>query len=493
MENIETNQKAAIPAYEREMIQYEKLSEGMYALSYKTNSAKVKYTKEQLNLYLENNNEDKLREVSNYFFITSGQYRRLIQYFTNILTFDYLIIPKVKKPELLNSDRFDRDYQFILDYTDNSYIEETERYITFITLLDGVFYGYERQMDSVISIQQLPPQYCRSKFKINGTYGIEFNLRFFDIYKDTDLKIELFKMFPNEFLEMYLDFKSGKTKEWVQLDPKFARCHKFQDQVKPLLSDSFIDLIDLKEYKEMDKSQSKLNLYKLIVQKLPIDKESGLPLLQLEEGQALHRNAKKMITQDGIDVITTPLDVQSVNLQERGSTVKDNIERATKNVYEGIGTPQILFSSGSDGGSIGLSQSIKTDESVMFPLLDQFKRWRDNKLKTIVKSKSYIFEIMYPKITIFNRKEMYDMYKDGATLGYSKLLPLAAMGIKQSSFMSLINFENNYLKLDQIMKPLQTSHTLTGDEGGRPQSNEEGLSDKGRITRETDANKSRSR
>ncbi|MFD0587810.1 hypothetical protein ACFQZE_07330 [Paenibacillus sp. GCM10027627] len=489
--NQPVEEKISFPAYEREMIQYEKLSEGMYALSYKSNNIQIKYTKEQINKQLEINNEEKLREISNYFFFTSGQYRRLIQHFTTMLTFDYLVVPKVKKPELFNSDKFERDYQTVLDYTDNSYIEETERFITFITLLDGVFYGYERQLDNIISIQQLPPHYCRSKFKINGVYGIEFNLRFFDIYKDTDLKIELFKMFPPEFLEMYLKYKSGETKEWVQLDSKYARCHKFQDVARPLLSDSFIDLIDLKEYKEMDKSQSKLNLYKLIVQKLPIDKDSGLPLLQLEEGQALHRNAKKMISQDGIDVITTPLDVQSVNLQERGSTLKDNIERATKNVYDTIGTSKILFSSGSDGGSIGLSQSIKTDEALLFPLLDQFKRWRDNKLKTVVKNKSYSFEILFPKLSIFNRKEMYDMFKDAATLGYSKLLPLTAMGIRQSTFINLANFENQYLKLETLLKPLQTSHTLSGS-GGRPEVDETSLSDKGRVTKETNANQNRS-
>ncbi|MEK4008344.1 hypothetical protein [Paenibacillus sp. FSL H3-0333] len=494
MSKITENTKFPNPAYERDMIHYEKLSEGVYALSYKNQTHRAKYTKDQINTYIENNNVDKLREVSNYFFLASGQYRGLIQYLSNILTFDYLIVPKVKKSEMLTSDRFERDYQYIMDYTDNSYIEETERFITFITLLDGVFYGYERQIDNIVSIQQLPAQYCRSKYKVNGTNGIEFDLRFFDMYRDTDLKVQLFEMFPPEFLDYYLDYKNGKTKEWIPLDPNYARCHKFTDNPKPLLSDVFLDLVDLKEYKELDKSQSKLSLYKLIVQKLPIDKDSGLPLLQLEEGKALHANAKKMITQEGIDVLTSPLDIEAVNLQERGSTVKDNIDRATNNVYESANTSKILFSSGTDGGSIGLSYSVKIDESTIFPLLNQYKRWRDNKFKTLFKSRSYQFEILFPKITIFNRKEMFDLYKEGATLGYSKLMPLAAMGIKQSTFMNLINFENNYLKLDELLKPLQSTHTQGSDATkGRPQAAEKDLSDKGRKTRETDANANRAK
>jgi hypothetical protein len=65
-----------------------------------------------------------------------------------------------------------------------------------------------------------------------------------------------------------------------------------------------------------------MDLYRLIVQKLPLDKNTGLPMLKLEEGQALHKNAKNMITQEGIDVLTTPLDVESINLQEKGQTLK---------------------------------------------------------------------------------------------------------------------------------------------------------------------------
>jgi hypothetical protein len=40
-------------------------------------------------------------------------------------------------------------------------------------------------------------------------------------------------------------------------------------------------------------------------------------------------------------------------------------------------------------------------------------------------------------------------------------MPLTAMGIKQTTFMSLIKFENDYLKLMDKMQPLATSYTQT--------------------------------
>jgi hypothetical protein len=478
-----------IPYDEREMIHFEKLSDGIYAINYKNKQTNYKYTKETVLRALENSNISSLRTISNYFFNVSGEYRRILQYFSSILTFDYLVIPRTYD----DSIDYQKPLEKVLRYTDNANIKETSRFITFITLLDGVFFGYERNMNENVVIQQLPYEYCRSKFKVNNNHAIEFNLRFFDQYKDPEQKIEVFSAFPDEFFEAYLDYKKGNSTEWVLLNPNFARCHKITDNMTPFFSTVFPELINLNEYKELDKSKDKMDLYRLIVQKLPLDKNNGLPLLKLEEGQALHSNAKRMISQEGIDVITTPLDVESINLQEKGQTLRDNIERANNGVYNTAGSSKILFNSGADGGSIGLSNSIKVDESLLFELLDQNKLWYENRFTLINKDKKVYYEILFPPITIFNRKEMYDIYKDAATLGYSKLMPLTAMGIKQTTFMSLLKFENDYLKLLDKMKPLQTSYTSQDNGVGAPKKEDTKLTDKGLKTRNTDANKNRAK
>lgn len=480
---------------QREKIQFEKLVEGIYALNYKKENAKMKYTKEQIFKLLESGDEQKLREASHYFFNISGEYRRLVWLHSNILTFDYYVVPKVRNPDKVSKDKVKIEIQKVLDYTDNSYVQETNRFISLITVLDGVFYGYERQLDDNIALQQLPPNYCRSKYKINGNYAIEFNLRFFDMYKDTDLKIEMFKLFPDEFFDLYIEYKNGRTKnEWVQLNPEFTRCHKLTDNPIPLLSTVFPEIIALKEYKELDKSQAQMELYKLIVQKLPIDKNTGLPLLQLEEGRELHKNAKKMITQEGIDVITTPLEVDSINLKDNGQTLKNNIQRASTNIYKASGNSEILFNGGSDGGSIGLDKSIKVDEAVMLPLLDQHIRWYETKFKKISKNKNISFSMEMPLITIFNRKEMVELYTKQASMGYSALLPIIASGIKQSTFLDILDYENEYLGLHDRMIPLKTAHTLSGEEGsGRPEKDEGELSNKGLETRNKEANDNRAK
>jgi hypothetical protein len=477
---------------DRDTIQFEKLSQGIFSINYKVDSSKMKYTKEQILRFLESENRNALRDVSRYFYNVSGEYRRIVHHYMNLLTFDYLVIPRT------NGEKFDsafqKNYQKVLDYTDNAYILEQSRFIAYTILIDGIFFGYERQLGNKITLQQLPYKYCRSNFKINGIHAVEFDLRFFDQYKDTEQKIDLFNSFPPEFFELYIDYKKGNSSFWVMLNPTFARCHKLTDNQTPMFSAVFPELINLKEYKEIDKSKDKMDLYRLLVQRLPTDKTSGLPLLKLPEAQALHSNAKKMISQEGIDVLTTPLQVDSISLQEKGQTLRDNIDRATNNVYNSTGTSKIIFNSGSDGGSIGLNGSIKTDEALMIDLLAQYSHWYENRFSNLVSNVKHGFEMFMPKHTIFNIDEMFTMYKDAATLGYSKLLVALSQGLKQTTFMNLVALESD-LKLVDKLVPLQSSHTQsdTTVKPGAPEKKESKLSSKGLEQKNTQSNKNRAK
>jgi hypothetical protein len=481
---------------DRDNIEFRKLSESVYSINYKVDKTQYKYTKDQIQTFLDNNDDIKLREVSNYFFAVSGEYRRLVFYYSSILTFDNLVIPIIKNQEQLDQKNFESGFQKAVNYMDDSNSKQTNRFVSFITVKDGVFYGYERDLEGVIAIQQLPPEFCRSRYKLNGNYAVEFNFKYFDTFRNTEDKIEAFEMFPNEFLQLYNIYRENsqniKNPEWQLLNPEFARCHKMFDNGTPLLSPVFTELVTLSEYKVLDKAQSEMDLYKLIVQKAPIDSKTNMPIFKLEELQELHGNAKKMITQEGVDVLTTLLDVEAINLQEKGQTIRDNIERASNNVHRTTGTSSILFDSGTKGGSIGLDKSIKVDESMMFTLLDQFKTWYEVKLNVyLISSRNYNFEVLFPEITIFNRKEMFEIYKTGATLGYSKLLPLCAMGIKQTTFMNLLNVEQNIYGLQDKMIPLQTSFVQSGD-GGRPESDGT-LTPSGEKTKDKQTNKTRAK
>jgi len=62
-----------------------------------------------------------------------------------------------------------------------------------------------------MSVQELPPQYCRSRFNVNRRPAVEFNMKFFDdLYSDTEQRARVLKLFPEEFKKGYKAYKEGK-------------------------------------------------------------------------------------------------------------------------------------------------------------------------------------------------------------------------------------------------------------------------------------------
>lgn len=69
------------------------------------------------------------------------------------------------------------------------------------------------------------------------------------------------------------------------------------------------------------------------------------------------------------------------------------------------------------------------------------------------------FKISFPQLSIYNRERMQKVYKEQATAGYSKLLPAISIGMSQTEFLSMNEYENNILGLNEKMTPVQISST----------------------------------
>ena len=72
-----------------------------------------KYTKEQIVNMLENpqKNEEQIRELSRFIYLVSSHYRRLVDYYSTILLYNYTVVPtkiSVKKPNKKHKNRADK-------------------------------------------------------------------------------------------------------------------------------------------------------------------------------------------------------------------------------------------------------------------------------------------------------------------------------------------------------------------------------------------------
>jgi hypothetical protein len=79
------------------------------------------------------------------------------------------------------------------------------------------------------------------------------------------------------------------------------------------------------------------------------------------------------------------------------------------------------------------------------------------------KPKHYNLKAQLLNTTVYNYKELAKQYKDLASMGYSKMLPLIALGQSQSSILASAYFETQVLDLVSLFIPPLTSNTMNSD------------------------------
>ena len=406
----------------------------------------------------------------------SGIYRRIIWLFASMFNFDNLIIPHLESSNI-SENKIIKDFQKAMDFVDSLNLPLLLTEITYYIVKEGAYYAYVRDDHKRPTIQRLPINYCRSEYRSGNKNVVEFNLTYFDReYLTTEDRQEALKMFPKELRNYYKKYKLGTLnvgkleREWILLDADRAVCLKFPDG-RPFFMNAIIDLIDLKEYKNIEMERDKLALFMLLVQKIPMTNEGDF-VFDVDEARELHANAMKMLNKnEQVDVLTTFADMEMINLEQSRQLTRDNLQKVERGVYNETGVSRMLFAT---EGNISLEKSIKGNEAIVRYLTQMYSIWLTHITNLVIRSGSkYYFEVFLPPITIFNEDEKRQEYTHQASLGYSKLLPGIVGGIKQSSLLSLLRFENEILDLNSMMTPLKSTHTQTGsdehnEEGGRP-------------------------
>lgn len=99
----------------------------------------------------------------------------------------------------------------LLDQCD---LKRTFARIALKVVRNGCYYGYRIEQKGASYIQELPINYCRSRFKLNNDHIVEFNVKYFDDnFKDIEYRIRVLKMFPKEFQQAYIKYKHGTLKQ----------------------------------------------------------------------------------------------------------------------------------------------------------------------------------------------------------------------------------------------------------------------------------------
>ena len=420
-----------------------------------------------------------VREISNYFYEASGIYQRMCKYLALLYRYDWFVTPfqekktgGSKEPTAASGNKMLADFSKVLKYLDNSDVKRLFGNIALEVVKNGSYYGCIIDFNDKFSIQQLPSAYCRSRFTRGVDPVIELDMRFFDVYfPNVQYRLKVLSMFPKEIQKAYIQYKEGKLvgdypgdkRGWAMLDPDTTIKFNLNNGDFPPLVGVIPSIIDLDSAQELDRKKTMQQLLKIIIQKLPLDKNGDL-IFDVDEARDIHNNAVKMLGRAvGVDVLTTFADVEVANMQDRNSTTTlDDLQKVERTVYNNSGFSQNLFNT---DGNIALEKSISNDEATMRDLVLQFENLLNRVVKKFNKS-NYTFNVDILETTIYNYKEIAKMYKEHTQIGYSKMLPQVALGHSQSTILATAHFENDVLKLADIMIPPSMSSTMSGKNGG---------------------------
>ena len=423
--------------------------------------------------HIANGNIKELRNISNYFYRISGIYQKICNYFSTIYRYDWYVVPEVFENNPSNTNVI-KDFVKILSHLDSSRINNICQNIALRVIRDGVYYGYITDSTNNICLQDLPSDYCRCRYNVGTTPAIEFDMRFFDEqFKNINYRMKVLNLFPKEFAKGYMLYKQHKLPpdditnqtwgSWYLLDIGKAIKFNINDSEIPLFVNAVPAIIDLDMAQDLDRRKQMQKLMKIIVQKLPLDKNGDL-IFDVDEAKDIHQNAVTMLANAiGVDVLTTFADIESINTSDSNTTTtKDDLEKVERTVFNNMGTSRNLFNT---DGNLSLEKSLLTDAGSIRNLILQFETFFDSITTTMKESKKkYKFRFYMLETTQYNYMELSKLYKEQVQMGYSKMLPQIALGHSQSSIINTAYFENEILQLSSIMIPPLTSSTMSGED-----------------------------
>ena len=416
-------------------------------------------------------NIEELRNISNFYYNMNGIYERVCNYFAQLYRYDWYVVPEVID-DSIKEDKILKDFSKVLNYLDNSYVRKICQDIALEIMKNGCYYGYLVPSSDSIILQQLPIEYCRSRYSVAGMPAIEFNMKFFDTFRDMNYRLKVLNLFPDEFKKGYLLYKQGKLPAevqgdssggWYLLDVDSAIKFNFNGSDIPPFVNAIGALLDLDAAQDLDRRKQMQKLLKIIVQKLPLDKNGDL-IFDVDEARDIHNNGVQMLKRAvGVDVLTTFTEVDSIDLSDKNtSTTTDDLEKVERALFNALGISQNLFNT---DGNLSLEKSILNDESVVRNLLCQFSIFFDKVIdKKYSNGKKYKFKFYMLETTQYNYKDLAKLYKEQTQIGYSKMLPQIALGHSQSFILNSVHFENEVLHLSEIMIPPLMSSTMSSED-----------------------------
>lgn len=437
------------------------------------------YTIEDVQAIIESGSLAEKILLSNVMFDQDPFYQQIILHYATLPLYYGILIPNNKNGQSINSSAT-KPYYRALDYVEKMKLKSLLERCALKIIKDGCYYGIlgESTKDNFALID-LPYNYCKTRYKdLAGNDLVEFNLSFFNSISDIETRERILKSYPKEIRKEFRKFQKGTRKEpWMLLDPEYGVCFPMFESGIPMFLSMIPACMQYDKAVDNDLEKDAEEIKKIIVQKIPHNATTNELLFEPDEAEVMHQGTVGMLSKNkNVSVLTTYGDVDAIVSKTTEGAGSDHITKMASNVYYKAGVSGQLFGMGSNSSVV---LSVKNDMSKLIPMLEKFSNFVTNVINRNFANQNLVFNYTIFPISKYEQEDYVNLTFKLAQSGFSFLTPMVAAGLSQRDAVSIKDLENNILKLQDKLIPLESAYTQSssGEGVGRPKQKEENKAD----------------
>ena len=455
------------------------------------------FNKDTLRTYLQTpystNSQTQLRNLSKFLYTLSFPFFRIVRYFASLPDFsaykvnlDFSLVEDNDEESLL------QDYENACRLIRKMNLDINMFKLLVIAWREGIVYFQPYQDDDgTLLLLPLNPQYCRiSSVGYNNLLHVAYDFSFFNGSNSFYLEV-----WDPEYKTKYNAYQRDNTLRWQELDT--ARAFKIDisdtDLIISPFASLFEGLIDLIDLQSLMAVKDSLDIYKLLVMKIPLlnSKNPDDLALSLTLAQKFYAKALGILPEEIGLVLSPGMDIESVSFDKNATSDTNAIADSYQNLMEQTGISQIFDSSRLTGSS-SVKMSMLADALMgtkgIMPQAEAFVNERIQ--MEYANSAAYI---KFIDVTVYTRDDRIAQIEKAANAGLSvKLEYMSLLGYDPLEAIASDWIESKLgLSVTRFINPLVSSHTQSGtssNEGGAPEKNDGDLSDEGEETKDKEKN-----
>ena len=424
----------------------------------------------------------KILRLSDYMYLKSGYYKRLIDYFVNQAVVNYTVDTRITNPAMMEvkSDKIKKDYIKFIAQSEKFNLGNEIHNILKRLYKNDVCYAFLVENKTEISYYYIDPMLCNISSLVNGNvYEFYINKKQINQAKRKNELQALIDTSADEYGRVFIPFEQSLCLKYN---------NDFLTPYPPFLM-MIADILLIDEYKDLAKAQSINDAYKILTMKIPTkDGEITLDDSLITTFTSIVLNT----VQNNIGVITTPFDTATEEFSSSNADDRDTVSDAISWAFKNVGVSEALMSGASSGSELKLS--ITNDSADVFRIYRMIEDWVSLQMKLrgfTYSSYEFVYKIL--DLTVFNRDDLRSVELQMAQNGLPNKSRLCAInGLSPAVMIGNSIVENQVLgDLFDSWQPLKTSYVMSGDssdEGGRPEMDDGDLSASGEVTKENNTN-----